>query len=475
MIRQIEKPQQLQAIILAAGRSSRFNTGTTKLSFTLCGQEMILYPVKLLQEFSIPTTLVVGYQKEVVESIITRHGISVNFTFQEQQTGTGAAVALSKELWHAEHILVMNGDMPLVTHETISSLMQKHLTTNATVTFVTAYHPDPSTASYGRVIERGDHYEIIEAADFKGDPSQPCMINAGIYLFQRTFLERYCDALQPHNSKKELYLTDLIGIAHPNNGYTAQTVTAQFDYVRGVNTLKELWASEHIKRSELISYWMEQGVYFSAAQTTHLDMNITIGAGTRVESGVRILAGTHIGTQCHIDSGSVLERCILADHVQIKPYTVIRDSSIGAHSEVGPFAHIRGNSSIGMHAVIGNFVEVNQTSIGNTTKAKHLSYLGNAQIGSEVNIGAGTITMNYNGMTKVKSTTVIEDHSLIGGNTSIVAPVTIAHHAVTAAGSTITEDIPAYALAIGRARQVLKENYRVSHASFDSAQDERNN
>lgn len=459
MLLKQESTPQFQAIILAAGRSSRFNTGITKLSYTLCGQEMIAYPISLLQSLHIPVTVVVGFQKEVVTAILNKHLFAGNYVEQEQQNGTGAAVALTKPYWHAEHIIVMNGDMPLVTPEIISQLLEKHTQSDATVSFVTAYHADPSLTGYGRVVKDGNSYTIIEAADFTGDATQACYINAGIYIFKRTFLEEYCEQLQPNNKKKEFYLTDLIARASEHAHAKVETIVAPFDHIRGINTLKELWASEHIKRSELISYWMERGVHFSAAQTTHIDLDISIGAGTRIESGVRILAGSRIGERCYIDAGSVIKNSTLADAVLVKPYSVIQDSVIEAEAEIGPFAHIRSHSTIGARSCIGNFVEVSKSTIAEKTKAKHLSYLGNALVGSEVNIGAGTIVCNYNGVTKVKSTTVIEDHALIGSNNSIVAPVTIGAHAVTAAGSTITEDVPEYALALGRARQVNKENY----------------
>jgi len=459
MLLKQESTPPFQAIILAAGRSSRFNTGITKLSYTLCGQEMIAYPLTILQSLQIPVTVVVGFQKEAVAAILTKHLFAGTIVEQEQQNGTGAAVALTKPYWHAQHILVMNGDMPLVTPEIISQLIEKHTNSAATVSFVTAYNADPSFTGYGRVMKDGNRYTIIESSDFTGDATQACYINAGIYLFKREFLEHYCDQLQPNNKKKEFYLTDLIACASTQN-YTVETIVVPFDQIRGINTLKELWASEHIKRSELISYWMERGVHFSAAQTVHIDLDVTIGAGTRIESGVRILAGTRIGSNCYIDAGSVIKNSTLADAVLVKPYSVIQDSSIETHAEIGPFAHIRSHSVIGAQACIGNFVEVSKSTIAEKTKAKHLSYLGNALVGSEVNIGAGTIVCNYNGVTKKKSTTVIEDHALIGSNNSIVAPVKISAHAVTAAGSTITEDVPEYALALGRARQVNKENYR---------------
>lgn len=274
-------------------------------------------------------------------------------------------------------------------------------------------------------------------------------------------MEKYCSELLPNNTKKELYLTDLIKIAG-ELGYAVETIAASFDHVRGINTLKELCAAEHIKRSELIYSWMERGVHFTSAQTAQIDLNSTIGAGTCIEAGVKITAGSRIGENCTIEAFSHIDNSLLANDVHVKPYSIIKDSTIGAHTSIGPFAHIRTNSCIGTESIIGNFVEVSQSTVANKTKIKHLSYIGNATIGSEVNIGAGTVICNYNGATKIKSTTVIEDGALIGSNNSIIAPIIVAHHAMTAAGSTITNNVPEYALAIARARQVNKENHRTS-------------
>lgn len=446
----------VQAIVLAAGKSSRFKTGTTKLAYTLCGKEMVLYPLTMLQQLSLPTTMVVGYQKEILKDIVEKAQLTVTFVEQQEQKGTGHAVTLTKDQWSADHILVMNGDVPLVTAELIQQLIEKHCENNAVVSCIVSHNADPSLTGYGRVITKDGITSIVEAKDFTGDPTATCCVNAGIYMFKRSFLEQYTEQLTPNNNAKELYLTDLIGIAS-KAGLPLELVYAPFDMTRGINTLKELWTAEHIKRSELIAYWMDRGVQFTAAQTVHLDSDITIGAGTRVEAGVQITAGSHIGENCTIGAHALLHNAVLAAHVTIKPHSMVYDSTVATQAEIGPFAHIRNNSSIGAQSVIGNFVEISRSTVAEKTKIKHLAYAGDAHIGSHVNIGAGTIIANYNGVAKNK--TVIEDHVFIGSNNCLIAPVTIAQHAMTAAGSTITEDVPENALAIARARQVNKEGY----------------
>jgi len=446
-----------QAFVLAAGKSSRFKTDTTKLAYTICGQEMIMYPLSMLTNLKIPTALIVGYQKEVLQKITEKHKLShIPCIHQEQQLGTGHAVAITQSHWNAQNIIIMNGDMPLLKQETIEALLQKHVTTAATITFLTSHNVDPTITGYGRVINEKKHISIVEARDFTGDPTSNCCINAGVYIFKREFLQQYVTKLTPHNNAQELYITDLIALAS-KQGLIVETVSAPFDEIRGINTLKELWAAEHIKRSELITTWMERGVHFTAAQTTHIDLNVTIGANTTIGAGVHLKNGTHIGEYCNIDAYSIIENSTLAPHATIKPHSIIKDSYIQGYAQIGPFAHIRNKSIVGEQTIIGNFVELSDSTIGTKTKIKHLSYIGNAKIGSHVNIGAGTIVCNYNGVTK--NTTIIEDHAFIGSNNSLVAPVTIAERAITAAGSTITDNVPADALAIARTRQVNKDGY----------------
>lgn len=447
----------LQAVILAAGRSSRFNTQNSKLSFPLCGQELISYPAKLLSNLSIPMTFVVGFQKEKIQKIITLHQIPhVSFIEQKEQKGTGHALWCTQKNWTKDHILVMNGDVPLVTQEVIKHLTTKHVHCNAAISFVTTLSTSQCSAGYGRVIKENGCIKIVEARNFIGERSPEQPLNAGIYLIKRSFLEQAISDLKPNEKTGEIYITDLVAYAQ-NKQLPVATINAPFDTVRGVNTLKELWALEHIKRSEIITHWMDKGVRFAAPQTVIIDLNVTIGPDTFIDSNVTLLQNTHIGCNCFIGHGSHIYNAHIKNSVKIHPYSVIDSSQIFDHAQIGPFAHIRGTSTIQNNAFIGNFVEVNRSHIGSHTKAKHLAYLGDAYTGEKTNIGAGTITCNYNGVSKHQ--TVIEDGAHIGSNNSLVAPVTIGKNSLTAAGSTITENVPENALALGRARQTTKTEY----------------
>ncbi len=242
-----------------------------------------------------------------------------------------------------------------------------------------------------------------------------------------------------------------------DSGLAVQALSVPFDDVRGVNTLQELWEVEQIKRSELIKHWMLRGVRFELAQSIHLDIDIEIGAGSFIGTGVHLLRGTKIGEECFLGAFSILANSQVGDGSTVHSHSVIQDSSIGCNVHVGPFARIRENGVIGDNAEIGNFVEVKNSTIGDKSKAKHLSYIGDAHIGSQVNIGAGTITCNYDGARKYK--TIIEDNVFVGSNNTLVAPLHIGKESYTAAGSIITKDVPSESLAIGRARQENKIGY----------------
>lgn len=446
-----------QAVVLAAGRSSRFKTGKTKLLEKICGQEMILYPAALLVELDLPVTFVVGFQKEDIQNTIeTAFPNRIQFVEQKEQLGTGHAISCSQSTWKSDNILVLNGDMPLVSKDTIEKLYAKHMASNAAISFVTAHNCDPSAAHYGRVIQNNDAIAIIEAKEFKGDISEHCCINAGIYLIKRAFLEENIKKLQKSAVSQEWYITDLVQLASDNK-LGVETISAPFDHIRGINTFQELWAAEQIKKAEIIQYWMNHGVRFSIAHNVQIDLPVTIGAGTFIESAVQLLGKTKVGENCIVGSFSILTNACVGDDVRINSHSVISNSTLHDGAQVGPFAHIREHSELHEQAVVGNFVEVKKSSLGKKTCAKHLTYLGDSKTGERVNIGAGTITCNYNGVRK--SPTIIEDDVFIGSNNTLVAPVTIKRNAFTAAGSTITQDVPADALAIARERQVNKDGY----------------
>ncbi len=446
--------QNLQAIILAAGKSTRFNSDQNKLFEKICGKKMILYATQLLEHLNIPTTVIIGYQKKIMQKTITDyHHNRINFSIQENQSGTGHALICSRDNWHAEHILIMNGDMPLVTNEVIEKLYKEHIASKATISFVTAHS---SNNSYGRVIKTNNSIKIIEARNFNGDIHEQCCINAGIYIAKKNFLTEHIDTIKQNKISKEFYITDLIGIASKKN-LPITITTAPFDQIRGINTFEELWAAEQIKRAALIKYWMNQGVRFSFAQNIHIDLTVSIGTGSFIGCGVQLLGNTKIGKNCAIHAFSLLNNTILGDRALIRSHSVIENARIDAQTHVGPFAHVRENTHIKSHATIGSFVETKNSTISHYSKVKHLTYLGDTTVGSHVNIGAGTITCNYDGIKKEK--TIIKDNVFIGSNNSLIAPLTIHENAYTAAGSVITDNVPPNALAIARARQTNKDGY----------------
>lgn len=446
----------LQAIVLAAGKSSRFSTTKTKLSYMLCGQELLAFPLQLLKQLSIPTTVILGYQKELLIPLVETYYPGATWVEQQEQRGTGHAVRCTEKQWNADHILVLNGDVPLLRKQDLTALVDQHIKTGATISCIAAYNMDPSLKGYGRFVTKGKEVAIVEERDFTGDRSDYCRVNAGIYLFKRAFLEKTVPQLIPHPTHKELYITDLIQKASMH-GEHIELVDAPFDYVRGVNTLQELWVAEHIKKSDMITTFLAQGVRFTAPQSVSLDVGVTIEPDSIIGYGVHLTGKTTIGSNVTIDAFSIVENATVKDNVHIRSHSVISSSILHAGSQVGPFAHIHKQSSIHEEAVIGNFVEISKSSVGPHTKAKHLAYIGTARVGSSVTIGAGAITCNYNGVTK--NITTIERNSFIGSNVALIAPVIIKEGAIVAAGSTITKDVPADALAIERSPQIIKESY----------------
>ena len=458
--------KEVQAIILAAGKSTRFNTGKTKLIEKVCGQELIIYPLTVLNTLEIPTTIVVGYQKDLVKETVTKYFDNVSFKEQKIPKGTGDAIKATKGTWDKKYVLIMKGDTPLITPRMIEGLYKNHLETNATISFVSAHNDNPTGFSYGRVVEKDNKTFIFRSHELSRDELQHyCCINGGIVLINRDFLETAIDQIQAKEYTNEYHMSDLVNIAS-NADKVVSAYTVPFDYVRGINNFQELWAAEQIKRSELIKYWMERGVRFSSAQSVHMDLDVEIGPGSIIGCGVHLLRGTKIGKNCVVSSSAMIEGSTIGDNVTVHSHTIIRHTTIHNKAEVGPFAHIQKGTVIGENAKIGNFVEIKNSTIGSHTKVKHLSYLGNAEIGSHVNVGAGTITCNYDG--KKKNTTVIKDYVFIGSHTSLIAPVTVHEHSFTAAGSVITDDVPENSLAIARSRQENKEGYAEKLRCADS-------
>lgn len=449
--------QNFQAIILAAGKSSRFNTQLTKLAHPVCGQELITYPAQVFASLTIPTCFVVGHQHDLIMDILKKKtATQPTFVIQEEQQGTGHALACSRKHWQADSLIVMNGDLPLVTPELITQLIQHHTNKQASVSFVTTATVAPQAEAYGRIFQDDGKLKIIEARHLTGIDKHAHPANAGIYIFKRAFLEKALSHLAPNNESQEIYITDLIHYASQQQ-LPVTTIDVPFTCIQGVNTLEELHIAERNLRSLIIQSHMKQGVRFADMQTTYLDANVTIGADTYIGANVTLANSTNIGKNCSIENSTQISNSTVENNVTILPFCVIHHSHIKEQACIGPFAHLRGKVTISQKATVGNFVEMKSCSLGHKSKAKHLSYLGDATIGSEVNIGAGTIICNYNGVTK--NHTFIEDKVHIGSNTALLAPLTIHQNAIIAAGSVINLEVPSGALAIARSYQTNKENY----------------
>ena len=460
----------IRAIILAAGKSKRFKTTKSKLLSTICGRPMVLYPIKALASLNIPMTVVLGSQADEIKTAIEqkKDAVTIDYVIQTEQRGTGHALACSRATWDAENILIINGDCPLISTELIAQTIKEHTQTNATITFLTSLMLDPS--GYGRVYEEEGALRIIEEKDCSSEELRITRINVGVYVMRRDFIEKNIAALEANNRSGELYLVDLVKLASDQR-LPIRTISVPFDDVRGVNTLQELWSVEQIKRSELIRHWMSEGVQFELAQNTHIDIDVKVGAGTFGGTSILLLGNTTIGKNCFIGAFSILENAVIGDNTVIHSHTVIQDSTIGSNCNVGPFARLRNNVATGNNVTIGNFVEVKKSTIDEESSIKHLSYIGDTTVGKEVNIGAGTITCNYDGTKKHQ--TMIGDAAFVGSNNTLIAPVTIGKGAFTAAGSTITQNVPDNSLAIARSQQVNKIDYAEKiHSSKKSGLDQ---
>jgi bifunctional UDP-N-acetylglucosamine pyrophosphorylase/glucosamine-1-phosphate N-acetyltransferase len=420
---------------------------------------MVLFPLQILERLQMPITMVLGYQADEIKKIIddnpdTKKIKNISYVIQPEPLGTGNAVLVAKGNFHSENILILNGDVPLLSSDLIKKLIEEHKNSDATISFISTHAINPS--GYGRVVEKDGKVAIYEEKDCPSELRDETQVNAGVYLIKRKFLEEYINKLEKSNTTGEFYLTDLVACASDQKK-TVKIIPAPFDEVRGVNSLQELWAVEQIMRSNIIKHWMKNGVRFDLAQNIHVDIDVAIGADSRIGSGVHLFGKTEIGEGVEIGAFSVIENTIVGDDTRIFSHSVIQDSTIGKDVEIGPFARLRNNVIINDNVIIGNFVEMKNSQIGCGSKTKHLSYVGDSTVGQNVNIGAGTIVCNYDG--KRKHRTIIEDNAFIGSNNTLVAPIKIGNGAYVAAGSTITNDVPSKDLAIARARQENKKKY----------------
>ncbi len=439
-----------RAIVLAAGKSTRFKTKKTKLLFTICGQQMILYPLKILESLNIPVTLVLGHQSDTVIQELNKKPIDqLSYIIQHEQLGTGHAVACTQHTWDQDHVLILYGDMPLLTKELVQNLIIEHVQHDNTISFFTSYVIDPT--GYGRVLEKDGKFWVVEEKDCNDEQRYINRINAGIYIMKRSFLQSYITKLGKSSVTGEIYLPELIRLACEAN-LPVQAISVPFDNVRGVNTLQELWGVEQIKRSEFIKRWMARGVRFELAQSIHIDINVEIAPGSFIGTGVHLLGSTKIGEECFIGAFSIIEDATIGDSSMIHSHSVIQRCNIGKHANIGPFARLLDNSCIEDHVEIGNFVEMKNSTVGAYSKTRHLSYISDTTIGSHVKTGPGLITNNFDG--SKSNQTIIEDNAFVQAGNTLVAPITVGKNAVVMAGSTINQNVPAASSATSTVPQI---------------------
>jgi bifunctional UDP-N-acetylglucosamine pyrophosphorylase/glucosamine-1-phosphate N-acetyltransferase len=450
--------QPLHVVILAAGLGTRMKSERPKVLHCVAGRPLLFWPVALARSLGAARTIaVLGHKLEEVKAALDARATGVEVVRQERMLGTGDAVrhvlpALAGEPDEAR-VLILYGDVPLLARATIDALLAAQGA--APLALVTAILDDAT--GYGRIVRAdGRLVRIVEQKD--ATPAERAIreMNAGIYVVTLGFLRAGIAELSPQNAQGELYLTDLAARAAAAGD--VPSVEAPWTDVSGVNDRVDLARLDAIARRRIAERWMRAGVTIWAPDTVAIDADIDeIGRDVELGAGVALRGRTAVGAGVKIDTGCVLCDTVVGPGAVIKPYSVLTDSRVGARAQIGPFAHCRPGTVLDDDVHLGNFVETKKAHLGPGAKANHLSYLGDAEIGAKVNVGAGTITCNYDGVHK--HLTVIEEGAFIGSDTQLVAPVTVGKGAYVGAGATITADVPAGALALTRVPQVNKEGY----------------
>lgn len=444
------------AIVLAAGQGTRMKSKLYKVLHPILGKPMISYVLHALKPSSVDTMVtIVGHGAEEVMSQI---GDKSRFVVQEEQLGTAHAVLQAEPLLKDKQgtTIVVCGDTPLITGETFEQLFTYHESLQSKATILTTKVENPT--GYGRVLrsENLDVERIVEHKDATDEEKRVNEINTGTYCFDNEALFAALAKVDNNNSQQEYYLPDVIEILKAEGEKVTAFMTENEDETIGINDRVALANAEKVMRTRVNENHLRNGVTIIDPDTTYIGPEVTIEQDVTIQPGTMILGETTIGTGTFIGANSEIENCIIGNDSVIRQ-SVVKDSKIGNKANIGPFAHIRPETSVGDRARVGNFVEVKKSEVGADTKVSHLSYIGDATLGKNINIGCGTVTVNFDGVRKHQ--TIIEDDAFIGCNTNLIAPITVGEGALVAAGSTITDDVPKDALAIARAKQSSKEGY----------------
>ena len=447
----------LAVIVLAAGKGTRLKSSLAKVLHKVGGRTLVEHILRACEPLKArETVVVVGHQAEQVAAVV--EPLWAVPVLQQPQNGTGHALQVAKRaLGRAKLALVLPGDAPLVRTETLKALIATHRNGNAAATILSAVVADPS--GYGRIVRKSETAvsAIVEESQLTDEQREINEINSAIYCFNLENLWPALAQIKPNNKHRELYLTDAITIISGKGETVLAQVAGDSREVLGCNTRADLAEVDRICREWKRNELMDAGVTIQLPETVLIDPDVTAGADTVIEAGVQLLGKTKLGERCTIKAGTILSDATLGDDVTVEPHCVVLESRLDDHVIIGPFARLRPGNHLKAGARVGNFVELKKSTVGEGSKAMHLSYLGDAKIGSKTNIGAGTITCNYDGFEKFPTT--IGNKVFIGSDSALVAPVRIGDGAYIAAGSTITENVPDDALGIARGRQVNKPGW----------------
>lgn len=443
--------QNLAAIILAAGKGTRMKSSLPKVLQPLAGFPLAAYPIQNSQQLGCaPIVMVVGHQSELVQEAFSDQ--QVLFVEQAQQLGTAHAVQMAQPVLQdfTGTLLLLCGDVPLLRQETLQQLLIDHHHAGAVVSVLTAYMDNPT--GYGRIIRDGDCVEkIVEEKDTTAEEKKVQEINTGLYALEAPLAFELLAQISNQNSQGEYYLTDIIALARKQGHKVSASVLNDSAESLGINDRVQLSQAAKILRQRINHDHMVAGVTLIDPDATYIDSQVTIGNDTTIYPGAQLRGTTKIGCHCTIEAGAVIDSCVVGDNSIIKAGSALEESTLGEYSTVGPMAHLRPGTFLKGHNKIGNFVETKKSTIGLYSQASHLTYIGDAELGQNVNLGCGTITCNYDGVNKHK--TIIEDDVFVGSDTQFIAPVTIGRNSLIGAGSTITKDVPADSLALSRTPQ----------------------
>ena len=449
----------LEVVILAAGLGTRMKSSTVKVLHRAAGRPLIDYVIDLASALGDrPPVVIIGHQREAVQDAI---GDRARYAVQDEQLGTGHAVLQASQVLTGSlagrKVLILSGDVPLTRVETLQQLLEEHERSGNAMTLLTMKLDEP--AMYGRIVRdaSGGVQRIVEAKDASADEKKINEVNAGIYVFDGADLFDHLRKLSTNNAQGEYYLTDVLGMLRKAGQRVGALVAADPVEALGVNSRAELASVEAEIQRRVVEKLMREGVTFRNPSTVVIDSTVSIGRDSVVYPFVTIEGTTTIGERCVIEPGSHVINCTIGDDVHVKTGTVAEDAIVESTAAVGPYAHLRPGTKLGAHVKIGNFVETKKAVFGEGAKASHLSYIGDADVGADVNIGAGTITCNYDGVNKHK--TILEDGVFIGSDTQLVAPVKVGKGAYVGAGSTITKDVPPESLALSRVPQKIVEGW----------------